>query len=190
MSGLLDSGNKGGIFDNNSIFDNSGILDQGQNKSIFQKETIETVDNDEAQRRAAEAAAKASYKATAEQAESLRKAKEYRAGHDAGRAGSVAASIATAKQAEQLRKMNEAMKAASGGARSTDPAKEAAIIEKNAPSDVQEVRQEAMNEQANANKQENEMYLPNTDVKSDYTKWLIFGALGLAALYILKGGKK
>ena len=187
MSGLFDSGNKGAIFDNNGIFDNKSVLDQGQNKSIFQTENVKTVDNYDAQRSAAEAAAKASYKASAEQAESLRKAKEAKAAHDAARAGSVASSIASAKQAKELRRMNEAMKAAENA--KNVPAENATLTAEQIDSMFKkyadELREAAAVNQENAKQQETIYYLPNTDVQSDFKKYLIFGALGVAALYLL-----
>ena len=150
-------------------------------------ERMKKVEEDAAKQRAAEAAAKASYKASAEQAESLRKEKEARQAHDAARAGSVASSIASAKQAKELRRMNEAMKAAENA--KNVPAENAALtadqIDAMFKKYADELREAAAVNQENAKQQEKIYYLPNTDVQSDFKKYLIFGALGVAALYVL-----
>ena len=150
-------------------------------------ERMKKVEEDAAKQRAAEAAAKASYKASAEQAESLRKEKEARQAHDAARASSVASSIASAKQAKELKKMNEAMKAAEN-AKNTSPENAtltAEQIDSMFKKYADELREAAAVNQENAKQQETIYYLPNTDVQSDYKKYLLFGVLGVAALYVL-----
>lgn len=141
-------------------------------------------------RGAGAAASKAASAASARMARQIAegKRKEREAAAASAAAAAKAASIASAKKSADVNLMKAKQLADRQKDTPQDKVEEKAQdIMITDPTGVNQIIDAANAAQNDARAQEVYYVMPNTDVKSDYTKWLVIGGLGLAALYLLRG---
>lgn len=143
-------------------------------------------------RGAGAAASKAASAAGARMAQQIAegKRKEREAAQASAAAAAKAASRASAKKSADVNLMKAKQLADQQKDIPQDKVEEKAQdIMVTDPTGVNQIIDAANAAQNDARAQEVYYVMPNTDVKSDYTKWLVIGGIGLAALYLLRGNK-
>lgn len=143
-------------------------------------------------RGAGAAASKAASAASARMAQQIAegKRKEREAAQASAAAAAKAASRASAKKSADVNLMKAKQLADQQKDTPQDKVEEKAQdIMFTDPTGVNQIIDAANAAQNDARAQEVYYVMPNTEVKSDYTKWLVFGGLGLAALYLLRGNE-